>query len=274
MRRVSAGVWRWAWPVAIALAGAPAVAGVLPLMAEHVDPSLLPEPFGLSVTVYGQDQKYALDRLSVSLPGFSLADVRGLQIDNHIAEQDAQFDLYLLPFLNLFGFVGNLKGETAIDLSSVAVPPTLGAPPGFAFKNLHIDYHGTVYGVGTTLAGGTDRYFASLTAIWTKEDLKGDFQSSARALVLTPKIGAHTKVGSFWIGAMYQRAQEDHKGTFDLNVGLPQPIPVGFDVRLKQRNDWNGQVGMQARVAKHLDLSLEGGFGDRRSASLGLTYRF
>ncbi len=260
--------------VSLALFPAATAASSLPLMAAKVDPSQLPEPFGISVTVYGQDQRYALDSLTVDIPGVTFGDVRGLKIDNHIAEQDAQFDVYVLPFLNLFGFIGNLRGETAVDLSSIAVPAGLGAPAGFKFNDLHIDYHGTVYGAGATLAGGNDRYFGSLTAIYTREDLKGDFDSSAKAVVVSPKLGVHTKGGSFWIGAMYQKAQEDHKGTFGLDVGLPQPIPVGFEVKLKQRDDWNGLVGMQARVAKQLDLAIEGGFGDRRSASVALTYRF
>jgi len=260
----------------LALAVLPGGAGAssLPLMAAKVDPNQLPEPFGISVTVYGQDQPYAIEKLGVNIPGVTFDDVKRLNIQNHLAEQDAQLDVYVLPFLNLFGFVGSLTGQTAVNMSALDIPAALGAPAGFRFDNLHISYHGTVYGVGATLAGGNDRYFGSLTGIWTREDLSGDFDSSARALVISPKLGMHTRGGSFWIGAMYQHAQEDHKGTIDLNVGLPQAIPVGFSVKLQQRNDWNGLVGMQARVARQLDFAIEGGFGDRRSVSAALTYRF
>jgi hypothetical protein len=126
---------------------APARAG-LPLLADQVDASRLPPPYGIGITVYGQNQPYTLDRLTIQAP-FAIPSTSGIDIDNALREQDAKLDVWLFPFLNVFGLVGNLTGETSVDLSRVALPVTLGS--------VDINYHGTVYGAGATLAAGGDR---------------------------------------------------------------------------------------------------------------------
>lgn len=107
--------------LAMLLAAAPAAAG-LPLLSERVDPSMLPLPFGIGVTVYGQTQPYKLDRLNVQVQGFDIPNADSIKIDNSLSEQDAKFDVWLFPFLNLFGLVGNLDGNTSVDLSHAHCP--------------------------------------------------------------------------------------------------------------------------------------------------------
>ncbi len=247
--------------LAAAVAASPAAAG-LPLLSEHVDPSRLPAPYGIGVTVYGQAQPYALDSLSVNVPGFANVPTNDIAIDNSLREQDVKLDLWLFPFLNLFGLVGRLDGATSVDLSRVPLPVSLGT--------VDINYHGTVYGAGATVAGGTDRWFGSVTTIYTNTDLKGDFDSTATAFVVTPKFGLTSPRGSAWIGAMYQRTDEHHRG----NITLPFLGAVGFAVQLRQKNAWNGVLGMESALTDHWHLELEGGIGSRMSASVGLTCRF
>jgi hypothetical protein len=88
--------------------------------------------------------------------------------------------------------------------------------------------------------------------------------------VVTPKIGLTAPGGSAWVGLMYQRTDEHHIG----DITLPFLGSVGFDVKLKQKKSWNGLLGMESALSKNWHLELEGGFGSRKSASVGLTYRF
>jgi hypothetical protein len=69
---------------------------------------------------------------------------------------------------------------------------------------------------------------------------------------------------------MYQRADEHHSGT----VALPFIGLVPFSVELSQDNEWNGLLGAHAALDTHWNLELEGGFGDRKSVSATVTYRF
>lgn len=222
----------------------------------------LPLPFGIGLTVYGQQQEYKLAKLAFDLPGVSI-DPDALAIDNSIEDLNVQLDVWLFPFLNLFGIIGQVDGRTTVDFSDVqGLPIPLG--------RLRIDYDGELYGAGITLAGGGDNWFGSLTGIWTTEDLSGEFESDAEALIVSPRIGLRNARGAFWIGATYQDAQETHKGT----IALPFLGPVGFDVELEDEHPWNFHVGAATALSAHWGLHVEGGLAQRRTAEFGATYRF
>jgi len=222
----------------------------------------LPLPFGIGLTVYGQQQEYQLAKLAFGLPGVAI-DPGQLQIDNSIEDFNVQFDVWLFPFLNVFGLVGNVDGKTTVDFSGVeGLPVPLG--------RLRIDYDGEMYGGGLTLVGGNDYWFGSVTAIWTQQDLSGEFESDAEAMVISPRIGLRNRRGAFWVGATYQDAQETHQGT----IVLPFLGPVAFDVELEDQHPWNFHVGGATSISEHWALHLEGGLAQRRTAEFGVTYRF
>lgn len=233
-----------------ALAGAPAL-----------EAAELPRPFGVGITVYGQSQDYDIDRLSFNAPGLVVnPDV--LEIDNQIQEVNLKLDYWVAPFLNVFAIVGQLDGKTRVDLSAARLPIPL--------TNITIDYDGEVYGGGITAAVGGERWFASLTGIYTDTNLSGDFNSTVTALVVSPKVGLHGDRGAVWIGAMYQQAEEEHSG----KITVPFVGAVDFAVKLQEKDSTNFLVGMAAGLTEHWHLELEGGTAGRLSGSVGLTYRF
>lgn len=241
-----------------------APAATLPFGQSMAQGHDLPLPLGIGVTYYNQNQRYKIDHLEFLLPGAAGISSSDIGIENRLRETDVQFDAWLLPYLNAFVMVGQISGHTDVDLNKInlGLPITLGT--------VAVNYSGTQYGGGLTLAGGGERWFGSLTAVTTTADLGGDFDSKVEAFVVMPRVGLGNSRGSVWVGAMYQKADEKHKGVFQLNyIG-----PVPFTVELSQKNDWNGLVGMHAELATHWTLELEGGFGSRRSASTTLVYRF
>jgi len=239
----------------------PAAAGALPWGASLSQGQELPPPFGIGVTLYSQNQPYRVDSLSFSLPGFTTIPASLLKIDNRIAEANVQLDAWLFPFLDVFGLVGKIDGSTRVDFRQLALP--------LPFSGITVGYHGNVYGAGATLVAGGEHWFASLTGVKTKADLSGDFDSRVNATVVMPRLGIGNAKTSYWIGAMYQRTDENHKGT----IVLPYLGPAAFAVALSQKSDWSGLVGAHAALGKAWTLELEGGFGNRTSASLTLAYR-
>ncbi len=236
---------------------------------EMVESANFPAPFGISAVYFGQQQDYEVESLSLGIPGFGGFPTDLLKIDNEIDEINAKFDAWLLPWLNVFAIAGQLDGETKVEF-----PQIPGAFP-LPFSTIRIQYDGEVFGAGAVIAGGTDRFFGSLTTIFTNTSLSGDFDSSADAFVVSPRLGIHNQVGALYAGAMYQEANEEHKGTIGLPLipGLP-PIPVPFDVQLRQKDDWNWLVGGTVALGSHWTLQAEGGFGDREHVDLELGYRF
>ncbi|MEO8197162.1 MAG: hypothetical protein ABI689_10605 [Thermoanaerobaculia bacterium] len=246
-----------------AVAGAPAAqAGGPPFAASLAEGKKLPLPYGIGITLYDQVQDYRLDSLSLGIPGFANLPLDRFEISNRITDYNVQMDVWLFPFLNVFGLVGSIDGSTEVDFSNVPLPFPLG--------RLAITYDGTVYGGGMTLAAGGDVWFTSLTGVVTKSDLSGDFDSSAKSLVVMPRLGLHNQYGALWVGAMYLDSEEKHSGT----IVLPYVGPVPFAVDLKQKDRWNGLVGLRTDLAEHWTLDVEGGFGNRSSASATVGWRF
>lgn len=222
----------------------------------------LPRPVGLGIDIFGMDHPYQIDSLTFDSPLLALIAVDGIEVENSVKHVDVKLDAWLLPFLNVFAIIGSLDAVTVVDVRGLdAVLP---------FESIRVSYDGLVYGGGITLAAGGQRIFGSLTATFTETDLSGDFDSSVESLVVTPKIGIHGSGGSAWIGAMYLEADEHHTG--DLSV--PVLGAIAFDVTLSERDQWNGLVGVSSTIKDHWQLTLEGGFGDRHTALLSLSYRF
>jgi hypothetical protein len=250
-------------------AGSPASANGPIWGKDMVQGGYFPPPFGVSAVYFHQTQDYELDKLSVGVPGFDQVPANLIRIDNKIDEYNGKFDAWLLPWLNVFGLAGKLNGTTNVDFGAIQQAFQL------PFSKVQIKYDGEVYGLGAVLAAGSDHFFGSLTTIATNTSLSGDFESSAQAFVLTPRLGIHNLGGALYVGAMYQKATEEHKGTINLPLiqGLP-PIPVPFDIKLKQKDDWNWLLGGTLNLGPSWTLQGESGFGNRKHVDVELCYRF
>jgi len=245
----------------------------------------LPKTWGVGIDYFNMRQPYALDSLvlidtgvvDVDLGQILLPDPSILPIDNEIRHTDLHLDVWVTPFLNVFGIYGRIDGDTKIDLSVLGLP----LPP--QTNALTIDYDGDVYGAGFVLAAGGERWFASLTGTFTDTDLSGDIESSVKATTYQPRLGMrfgdHTE---FWIGGYILDAEEKHSGSIDLDLGfvgsqLPPPIDgqdVAFDVDLSQAEDFNWSVGTHMTWADGWEATVEVGAGDRNTVLANITYRF
>jgi hypothetical protein len=223
----------------------------------------LPAPWGLGLTIYDQNQDYRIKTLDVPLPGIDPQTLGSLGVDNSTTTYHLKLDCWVLPFLDVYAIFGQVTGATRVHLSEVDT----GLP--ISLNNLVVDLDGLVYGGGLTLAGGWDHYFATLTFDYNETSLDGS-KSSERAAVLTPRIGYHDGPAAVYVGAMYQRLQEDHQGVFT----MPYLGSVPYKVELEQKDAWNYLVGLDAGVGEHWDVVVEGFFGPRTAVLGMLEYRW
>jgi hypothetical protein len=230
--------------------------GLFPLGKSWAGDAELPRPFGIGLSLYRQEQGYDLKSLTVNLPNVGLAEAAGVKVENETVEGHLKLDLWLLPFFNVFGIVGRVEGETMVE-------------PGPPLSQIEVDYEGTVYGGGGTVGIGGKRLFGSLSATYTGTELD-TATSSVEAWVVTPRVGVRVKGIAFWVGAMYQDAEERHRG----NISLPFFGSVTYDVELEEEEPWNYTAGLRAELGKHWELELEGGFGERKHALVSVGYRF
>lgn len=250
----------------------------------------LPRTWGIGFDYFEMSQPYRIDGLSLvdtlDTPGgpvpVDLAaallmgqDPSVLDIENEIRHNDIKIDVWVLPFLNVFGIYGRIDGETHINLSSLGLP----LPP--QTNSLTVDYDGDVYGGGIVLAFGGDKWFGSITATATDTSLGGDFKSSVSATTIQPRVGLrfgeHTEI---WLGGYILDAEEKHSGTIDLDLGLVGGgLPVDaqdavFAVDLSQQKDFNFSIGTHMMLSEAWEATIEVGAGDRRTALANFTYRF
>lgn len=225
------------------------------------------EPWGVGFDFYTMDQQYEIKSLQFVLPGVSLPDPSQLQIDNDVQHMDLKLDVWLTPFLNLFGILGHVDADTVVDFSQA---PITGLP--VPITKLPISYDGTVYGGGVNLVFGSRTWFGAVNTTWTDTDLGGQFDSSVSSLSIQPRLGLVRDRWQFWVGGMFLDTEEDHSGTIMLPIpGVP---PVPFNVELESADKWNTAVGVGHTFSPKAHLSLEIGFGNRDHTLFNYTYRF
>ena len=238
----------------------------------------LPRTWGIGIDYFYMRQPYQLDALSFSPPVLPITDPSILPIDNRIRHTDIHFDVWVTPFLNVFGIYGTIDGDTTINLGVLGLP----LPPNV--NSLLVDYDGDVYGGGIVLAVGGDKWFASVTGTFTDTNLEGDFNSSVEATTIQPRLGLrfgdHTEL---WVGGYFVDATEKHSGTLSIDLGpliappggpIPRPIDLDFAAELSQQQDFNPSIGMHMMMSDAWETTIEVGAGDRKTVLANITYRF
>ena len=237
----------------------------LPFMKDLAGDTELPRPWGISIDFYTMDQDYDIKDLQFALPGIGLGDPSQIQVTNKVMHYDIQADVWLFPFLNVFGIVGKVNTDTMVDFSNADVT---GLP--FSLGTLPVSFDGTVYGMGFTLVYGTESWFTSATTTYTKTSTSGGLDSSVESLSIQPRIGLLRENWRFWVGGMYLDMDEKHSGTFE----LPIIGDVPFSVELVTRDNWNYTGGVGYIFSDRSNLSFELGFGNRTHTLFNFNLRF
>ena len=246
----------------------PLTAGAEPLfMKDSLKGREFFDPWGVGVDVFTMKQDYQLKKLEFDLPGVAPIDPEDVDVTNEINHIDVKLDVWLTPFLNVFGLVGHMSADTNVDLGGVALP---GLP--ITLGTLPVDYDGTVYGGGVNLLYATERWFVAWNNTWTDADISGDFDSSVTSFISQPRIGLIRGSWMGYVGGMYLDTEETHKGNLDL--GIPGLGAIPFSVELDNMDEWNYAVGVAYVFSPKAHLSLEIGFGDRDHTLFNYTYRF
>jgi hypothetical protein len=183
---------------------------------------------------------------------------------------DGRLDVWLLPFLKIYGVGGYTKGESR----ATATIPGLG---GVRFPFV-LNYEGFTYGGGATLAYGYKQLFVSLDYNYTETQLD-TADSRITAHVLTPRLGWHGKLGKLkgaaWLGTMYQGIGQEFRGTLDVSLpSAPGPIPVRYEVDQDATDPWNLIIGLEWQITRHLHFVVEGGVVGREQILTSVTFRF
>ena len=281
----------------------------------------IPYPAGAMVNYMWIDQGLLMDNLQLGLKTDE-QDIPLTQVDfiefgentNTSYTFNVRPDIWVLPFLNVYGIFGYGESHTEVNLI---------AP--IEMKSI-VDQSVSTFGVGILGAGGVGPVWFSIDANWTwnKPEL---LDEPVRVNVLGIRLG-HTFVFknrpqsniAVWAGAMNVKINSETKGEIKLRDALPDetwarrdeivtnywdwynneagpaqkivadeiltPIVdrlddadgnaiIRYGIDKQVKESWNGVFGMQYQYNKHWMLRSEAGLiGDRKSFLVSLNYRF
>jgi hypothetical protein len=257
-----------------------------------------PYPFGVGVNYLAARQALDISNVRVALNDGEFIDlskvVKFSNLGSNVQAANARFDLWVFPFINVYGLVNYLmSSETSVVLSE-PFPLTAGAQQS--------GYGG---GFGMTGAFGFLGFWGAVDANFTWNQLS-KLDAPVRTFVFAPRVGKRLPLSksvnlSLWVGAMRQDIQADTSGSIKLSEavgggdeatvegqianwarqqGIGDRFPTGGDPVIHYKLDkaladpWNMLVGMEANINQKVQVRTELGFFGRTQVLIGINYRF
>jgi hypothetical protein len=270
----------------------------MPFMAQKVvDMGYdLPLPYGLRVSYVNVDQDQLLDNLWVGFNGSEKAYLDWVEFTNAQSVNDTVqgiFDVWVLPFMNVFGVLGKIDGHAPVDvvIDGNGFLGQLGIdcskPGNVVICNvlqdkqflLPIDaqFEGNNYGIGVTLAGGWNGYFVTLPITYVYADMEGSNTDGA-VISASPRFGKVYNLGSkgnlaFYLGGSYL----DSDLTVDGSVTVPgTEFTIDYTIDQKNKDKWTAVLGANWDISNRWSIQGEyNGFTGSRESWMGsVTWRF
>jgi hypothetical protein len=266
-----------------------------------------PLPFGVGLTYLEAIQPIDVKNLQVAVNDGEFQDmsrfVKFESLDSNVQATNLRFDVWILPFLNVYGLANYLISTEGDAVLSKPFPLRAGST--------QTGYGG---GFGATGAFGFFGFFGAVDANFTWNQLS-NLESPVRTFVLAPRVGKRFKLTktvamSGWIGAMRQDVQADTSGSIRLsdavgdknedsvegqianwyrglspadqaaNRGFGDRFPIEGDPVIHYKldkalaNPWNALVGVDADFGGRFQIRTELGFFGRYQMLVGVNYRF
>ncbi len=257
----------------------------------------LPYPFGTGLHGMWYQQDYIASNLLITDSTGKITVTADTMIQNTTASEmilSIRPDVWLLPFLNVYGIFGYTKGKVKPNLTVPAftmhirnhdVLPDNDIPIDTTFEiKEEMVYSGPTVGVGLTFAMGFNAFFVVIDYNYS-ETYPIDNAGKLVKHSFSPKIGIQLASkkgegrGAFWLGGMFMSNKQKFGGI--LNVEEISPIvalilgrEADYAGDIENTQQWNMLIGGSYFINKHHSLFAEIGFIGRQQASLGYGFRF
>ncbi|WP_210472787.1 hypothetical protein [Vibrio crassostreae] len=269
---------------------------VFPLMGDMVRRKGidLPLPFGVSVAYRNQDMNVPFNDFTID--GIRLNDIFDPEDSIGVVNAESvsvRGDVNILPFWNVFGYVGKINVDAKVDAGYTGAPgelirdklnnklsgagdafcnnDTLGTlcRPGNLGVPLHLEYD--LRGVGTTLSVGYRELFASVTGTYSQTRLKGMTDWGEGIVTVQPMLGYQLVDyrAQIFLGAEYQGLDARMDGHV-----IAGDIEFDYDIGV-ELNQWAYLVGFNKQFGKNYNLTVMYNKGETRNAvTMNFGYRF
>ena len=220
----------------------------------------LPRPYGVGIVYYHLDRAIEISDVRVGRNGAdpsSVSDFAQLDSDSRVDNLNLKFDVWILPFLNLYAIAGYIWNESTTNIDVTLPPITPGGSPRQFTMSVPTEMTGTVGGLGMTLAGGYGPLFFSADFNVAKADL--GFDDRFRAVVTSIRAGWNGKAGSrplqVWANATDWNTYAEATGTVD----DPDGGTLSFEVDQGPAHPYTFGAGISYTPRPWLSLAVDSG---------------
>src|SRR3974390_897714 len=246
---------------------------IFPLWKELLEGKKFLPPYGINLVLLDLNGKWDGQSFSASVNGNEVASVSG-NAHVHPFTYGARADVWVLPFLNVFATFGGVKLN--VQATGLDLPLGVSGIPPEVIRgdvNLDLDFTGYYGGGGFVLMYALQDFFASVdySTVWThlESSQPGDTGNELRTDTASFRLGYNAGAVQPYIGGRWVKKIDHFEGT----VAGPGGRPLTFAVEL-QAPAWNYVVGVHSLMARHYELIVEAGFGQRTHGLVNLGYRF
>ena len=257
----------------------------------------LPLPYGLKVLYSDIEQDQILEGLQVGFSGGEKEPFEWVAFENAISFSEtwqAIGDVWVLPFLNVFAFIGDVKGDVTLDvfLEGNGLLEQKGidcSRPGNLvicralqdqLIKLPIEsvFSGKNYGAGFNLAGGWKGFFFTLPVSFSWVDMDTTDVEGGAIISASPRAGRLFKLGDYgslglFVGASYLNSDLTAHGS----LAIPETdVTIDYTVDQSNTDKWNGIIGANWDITRRWSVMVEynGFFGSRESIFAAVGWRF
>ena len=217
----------------------------------------LPYSAGLSVNYLTQESELVLQNLVVGFnngPQYNIDEI--VRFNSAIAQASAlniRPDLWIFPFLNVYGILGKVKSSTQID-ASIYLPDTANVWSPIASFGTTAKFDGTVMGLGITPTMGVGGGWIALDMNFAWTDIEA-LDKPVKTFVFGPRFGKSFKFKkpqsqlALWAGGFRVQFSSEATGSLPLIELFPGADPQAkvdqaiVNVETKQMNVdewWSG----------------------------------
>jgi hypothetical protein len=206
----------------------------------------LPYSAGVSTQYFGQRSDIVIENLKVGFNGGTMHDMdQVVRFDKARSSSDGlslRPDVWLLPFLNVYGIFGISAASTDVGYG-LWLPDSSGQEQQIVHLNTKVDFTATTFGLGLTPTIGVGGGWLALDMNFTWTDVP-QLDKPATAFVFDPRLGKRIKLKhpdeflNFWAGGF----------RFAINTGTSGSIPMSDALPVDQ---WQSSVDQaQSEVAR------------------------
>lgn len=179
----------------------------------------LPYPGGISLTFFTITQNILLSDVSIGFDPNQLVLLDFVSFDESESEAwnvNIRPDLWLFPFLNIYGIFGRTNSTTRVVL----------AEP-IRFESV-LDFKGWTYGGGATTAFGLKSFWGSFDINWTQSNMD-KLTENVNVLNFGIRVGksfqfSKVRNAAFWLGAFHTGLEQQTSGVVQLSDVLPDDL--------------------------------------------------